>query len=188
MDWMYLKNKLFSSWWYWGTDDWTGNNRNEEKATPWLSEPQNKISGAKGGSWILKKCENDSLSHEHKEEIELFSQVNWLLSSSILNNNKLIYLKSTQRKFTSGHRTVGGEEEDRNNHGGTKWRTSWRAETWKKIWQKIDIFGVWEWMDGSWLYRSYIYRPMVFRVSRVSVWSWEGRFPDRCFDDISVIF
>ena len=21
----------------------------------------------------------------------------------------------------------------------------------------IDIFGVWEWMDGSWLYRSYIY-------------------------------
>ena len=22
--------------------------------------------------------------------------------------------------FTSGHRTVGGEEEDRNNHGGTK--------------------------------------------------------------------
>ena len=25
-----------------------------------------------------------------------------------------------QRRFTSGHRTVGGEEEDRNNHGGTK--------------------------------------------------------------------
>jgi hypothetical protein len=25
-----------------------------------------------------------------------------------------------QRTFTSGHRTVGGEEEDRNNHGGTK--------------------------------------------------------------------
>ena len=25
-----------------------------------------------------------------------------------------------QRRFTCGHRTVGGEEEDRNNHGGTK--------------------------------------------------------------------
>ena len=25
-----------------------------------------------------------------------------------------------QRRFTSGHRTVGGEEEDRNNRGGTK--------------------------------------------------------------------
>ena len=24
-----------------------------------------------------------------------------------------------QRRFTSGHRTVGGEEEDLNNHGGT---------------------------------------------------------------------
>ena len=48
-------------------------------------------------------------------------------------------------RFTRGHRTVGGEEEDRNNHGGTKWRTSWKAETWKKIY----IFGVWEWMDGS---------------------------------------
>ena len=51
-----------------------------------------------------------------------------------------------------GHCTVGGEEDDRNNHGGTKRRTSCRAETWNKIWQKIDIFGVWEWMDGSWLY------------------------------------
>ena len=25
-----------------------------------------------------------------------------------------------ERRYTSGHRTVGGEEEDRNNHGGTK--------------------------------------------------------------------
>jgi len=25
-----------------------------------------------------------------------------------------------QRRFTSGHRTVGGEEEDCNSHGGTK--------------------------------------------------------------------
>jgi hypothetical protein len=25
-----------------------------------------------------------------------------------------------QRKYTSGHRMVGGEEEDRNNHGSTK--------------------------------------------------------------------
>ena len=25
-----------------------------------------------------------------------------------------------QRRFASGHRTEGGEEEDRNNHGGTK--------------------------------------------------------------------
>ena len=42
-------------------------------------------------------------------------------------------------------------------YGGTKWRTSWRADTRKKTWQKIDIFGISEWMDGSWLYRSYIY-------------------------------
>ena len=27
-----------------------------------------------------------------------------------------------------------------------------KTETWKKIWQKIDIFDVWEWMDSSWLY------------------------------------
>ena len=36
-----------------------------------------------------------------------------------------------QRRFTSAHRTV--EEEDLNNNGGTKWRTSWEPETWKKI-------------------------------------------------------
>ena len=48
--------------------------------------------------------------------------------------------------FTSGHCTVAGEEEDRNYHARTKWRTSWEAEIRKKIWQKIDIFGVWEWM------------------------------------------
>ena len=58
-----------------------------------------------------------------------------------------------QRWFTSGHRTVGGEEEDRNNHGGTNWRTSWKAETRKQIWQKIDIFGVWEGVNDSCLYR-----------------------------------
>ena len=38
-----------------------------------------------------------------------------------------------QRRFASGHRTLGGEEEDRNNHGGTKGRTSREADTWKKI-------------------------------------------------------
>ena len=27
-----------------------------------------------------------------------------------------------QRRFTSGHSMVGGEEEDRNNRGGTKWQ------------------------------------------------------------------
>ena len=37
-------------------------------------------------------------------------------------------------------------------------------------------------------YIYYIYGPMVFRVSRVSVRSWEGRFPHRRFDGISVIF
>ena len=59
-----------------------------------------------------------------------------------------------QRRFTGGHRTVGGEEEERYNHGITKWQTSGEAETWKKIRQKVDIFGVWELMDGSWLYRA----------------------------------
>ena len=51
-----------------------------------------------------------------------------------------------QRWFTSGHRTVEGEEEARKIHGGTIWLTLWEAETWKKI----GIFGVWEWkMDLS---------------------------------------
>ena len=36
-----------------------------------------------------------------------------------------------QRRFTSGYRTVGGEEEDGNNQGRTKC----------PIWQRIDIFG-----------------------------------------------
>ena len=63
-----------------------------------------------------------------------------------------------RRRFINVHRTVGGEEDDHNNHGGTNWRTSWKAETWEKLWQKIDIFGVWEWMEGSWLCRSYIYK------------------------------
>ena len=43
-------------------------------------------------------------------------------------------------RFTSGHLAVGGEEEDRNNHRRTKWKTSWEAEKRKKIRQKIDIF------------------------------------------------
>ena len=29
-----------------------------------------------------------------------------------------------QKRFTNGHRTLGGEDEDRNYHGRTKWRTS----------------------------------------------------------------
>jgi hypothetical protein len=50
-----------------------------------------------------------------------------------------------QRRCISVHHSVGGEDEDRNNHGRTKWRTSREAETWKKI----EIFGVLEWIDGS---------------------------------------
>ena len=61
---------------------------------------------------------------------------------------------------------VGGEEEDHNNHGST----SWEAETWKKIWQNIDIFGVWEWMDGSWLCRSYIYIIIITVFLCCSFW------------------
>ena len=37
-----------------------------------------------------------------------------------------------RRRLTSGHRTVGGEEEDRNNHEGTM--KSRKAGTWKNIW------------------------------------------------------
>ena len=33
-----------------------------------------------------------------------------------------------QRRFTSGHRTVREEEEDHNNHGGTKWRNFLRSK------------------------------------------------------------
>ena len=49
-------------------------------------------------------------------------------------------------------------------YGGTRWRTSWRAEAWKRIWRRIDIFGVWEWMDGSWLCRSYIYISLIQQI------------------------
>ena len=35
-------------------------------------------------------------------------------------NGHLLRMEDSQRRFTSGHRTVRGEEEDRNNHGGTK--------------------------------------------------------------------
>ena len=44
-------------------------------------------------------------------------------------------------KITSEHQTVGREEEYRKNRREVK--------TWKSIWQKKDIFGVWEWIDGS---------------------------------------
>ena len=54
------------------------------------------------------------------------------------------------QKFTSGHRTVGGEEEDHNNHGGTRWWTSWRAEAWKRIWRRIDIRTVKQWKWCPW--------------------------------------
>ena len=55
-----------------------------------------------------------------------------------------------KRRFTTGHLTVGGEEEDRKKkHGRTKLRISWEAKTRKKIWQEIGIFGVWERIDGS---------------------------------------
>ena len=33
-----------------------------------------------------------------------------------------------QRRFTSGHRMVGEEEEDGNNYRKTKWRTLWVAK------------------------------------------------------------
>ena len=33
---------------------------------------------------------------------------------------EILEWKIGQRRFTSGHRTVGGEEEDRNNHERTK--------------------------------------------------------------------
>ena len=38
-----------------------------------------------------------------------------------------------RRRFFSVHRTVGGKEEDRNNYGRIKLRTSLEAETWKNI-------------------------------------------------------
>ena len=73
-----------------------------------------------------------------------FDEGNWNGMDTSLEWNIVV----GQRRFSSGQRTVGGEEEDRNNHVRTKWRTSWEAETWKKIWQRIDIFGAWEWILG----------------------------------------
>ena len=43
-----------------------------------------------------------------------------------------------QRRYTHELHMVE-EEDDWNKH--SKW-TSWEAETWKMIWQNIDIFGV----------------------------------------------
>ena len=86
-----------------------------------------------------------------------------------------IFLERKKRRFASGHRTVGEEDEDRNYHGGTRWWTSWRAEAWKRI----DIFGVWEWMDGSWLYRSYIYMCVCFNEALLS-FGWVNRLQHSC--------
>ena len=36
-------------------------------------------------------------------------------------------------RFTSGYRMVEWEEENRNNHGWIKWRTSWETKSWKKL-------------------------------------------------------
>ena len=55
------------------------------------------------------------------------------------------------RRFTSEHCLVRGEEEDRNNHGRTKWQTTWEEETWKKLRQ--NIFGVCELIDSSFSYK-----------------------------------
>ena len=44
--------------------------------------------GAKGGNWRSKKKGNDSLSHEHKEEMQIiFHKFIALIISSIPNNN-----------------------------------------------------------------------------------------------------
>ena len=40
------------------------------------------------------------------------------------------------------------------------------------------IFGVWEWMDGSWLYRSYIYI-YVYTHTHLVAWVEHGHSPSR---------
>ena len=53
-----------------------------------------------------------------------------------------------QRRFTSGHRIVERDEEDRNNNERTKRRTSREAEAWKKIRQ---IRHLWRLGVDGWL-------------------------------------
>ena len=44
-----------------------------------------------------------------------------------------------RRRFTSGHRMGGGQEEDQINHGRTKRQTLCEAETWKKLWHFVRL-------------------------------------------------
>ena len=53
-----------------------------------------------------------------------------------------------ERRFTSGHRTL---EEKRKTAAVMEERSDGLHEKQKHG----RIFGVWEWMDGSWLYRPY---------------------------------
>ena len=58
-----------------------------------------------------------------------------------------------RRRFTSGQRTVEGEEKDSYNHRRSAVTDFMRSKTWNKLWQKISMIGVWEWIDGSQLFR-----------------------------------
>ena len=52
-------------------------------------------------------------------------------------------MEDSRRKFTSGHRTVGGEQEDRSNHG----RSDVLHE--KQKHERRNGRRVWEWTDGT---------------------------------------
>ena len=56
------------------------------------------------------------------ENGESFTMVNSIVCTVYLGRLSLEEWKVIvgQRRFTSGHRTVGREEQDRKNHGGTK--------------------------------------------------------------------
>ena len=66
-----------------------------------------------------------------------------------------------QRRFTSGHRTVGGEEDVRMNYRGTKWRMSRKPETWNKICPKIGIFGFLNYFITGIIFS--IYKNLIYR-------------------------
>ena len=77
------EKKLPPSWCHWRTDDGSERSRKKKNTAPWWLEKQEKILGAKGGSWRSKRMETTV----YQLNIRIFHKSLDLLISSILNNN-----------------------------------------------------------------------------------------------------
>ena len=81
LDRLYSEKKLLPSWCHWRTDDGSERSRKKKNTAPRWFEKQEKILGAKGGSWRSKKMETTV----YQSNISIFHKSLDLLISSILN-------------------------------------------------------------------------------------------------------